>query len=281
MVSLRYLGLLALGGAIAALLGCGAADPALPPTTATGGDHAEPGTEYEDLRHELSAVIPDGWQAIRKRISAVTEPQQILAAASYRLDLGDAPRAGCLPRAALRQMPLDGALLQVIEYTPRRTVSELPPRPESLRYSDGAFGPFECAGPSHQFSFNDRGRSIQAQVWFSRDRVDPATRSEALQLIDSLELGRLSRADLQACEEPRGEVTGYNWRASVAGVSCERVGRFIQEHVFSPEVSRAIGSEAEFAADDFDCSSRRLTSETGWRVSCVSDQAQFVFDWTP
>lgn len=106
-------------------------------------------------------MIPDEWQVIRERISAVIDPEQILAAASYPLDPSDAPRAGCVPRAALRQMPPDGALLEVIEYTSRRTVSELPPRPHPLRYSDGAFDSFECAGPSNRFSFNDRGRGTK------------------------------------------------------------------------------------------------------------------------
>jgi hypothetical protein len=133
--------------------------------------------------------LPTGWHAVRRPITAVLYPVQVLAAATYPISLRHRPRS-CWPNAALRQMPADGVLLQVIEYTPRDSVGKpvrvphLPHRPNRFSYSDADYEPFECAGLSYKFDFEQGGRAFQAQVWFDRKTVKPRLRAGALQILD-------------------------------------------------------------------------------------------------
>lgn len=139
--------------------------------------------------HILRAEIPDGWHVLRRPITSVLSPKQRLAAASHPVALSAARPRSCHPKAALRQLPSNGALVQIIEYRLRflRT-GEFPPRPERLRYADGTFAPFECAGPSFRFVFSDRGRALQAHVWFGEDRGNRRVRREALELLNGVEV---------------------------------------------------------------------------------------------
>jgi len=131
--------------------------------------------------------LPTGWHAVRRPITAVLYPVQVLAAATYPISLPRHPRS-CWPNAALRQMPANGALLQIIEYKPRDSagkpvrVPHLRHRPDRFTYAD--YEPFECAGPSYKFDFEQAGRAFQAQVWFNRKTAEPRFRAGALRILD-------------------------------------------------------------------------------------------------
>jgi hypothetical protein len=175
---------LILGLAVGALLGCGGGVTA---------DRSAGGTQFRNPRIGLSATIPAGWHVIERRISGAIEPRQVLAAASYPVSLSKAPTRGCRPGQVLRQMPRDGALVQVIEYTPSGLgnkyadlLSRTPSRPGRFDFPYGSYVSHECSGPSYQINFKDRGRIFSAQVWMHRARVDPKTRAGALKMLNSL-----------------------------------------------------------------------------------------------
>jgi len=137
-----------------------------------------------------SIPLPVGWREIGRPITGVLYPKQVFAAATYPIVFHHKPRS-CFPKAALRQMPADGVLLQLIEYSPADPtgkpvrVPDLPPRPHRLSYADATYAMFECAGPSYKFDFEQRSRAFQAQVWFNRKTVEPRLRAEALQILNS------------------------------------------------------------------------------------------------
>jgi hypothetical protein len=139
---------------------------------------------------EATAAMPPGWHQLRRPIDGVLYPTQVLAAASFPAAVPRHPR-GCHPGGVLGQMPRDAVLLQVIEYAPydeaghRLRVPHLPPRPARFHFREATFAPFECAGLSHQFTFEQEGRAFQAQVWFDPTTVDPLLRAQALRILDS------------------------------------------------------------------------------------------------
>lgn len=133
--------------------------------------------------------LPGGWHEVPRPITGVLYPRQVFAAATYPLVLHRRPRS-CVPAAALHQMPADGVLLQVIEYSPTDSagnpvrVPALPPRPRRFSYADASYEPFECAGPSYKFVYSQEGHALQAQVWMHRRTVDPHLRAGALLILD-------------------------------------------------------------------------------------------------
>lgn len=137
-----------------------------------------------------SIPLSTGWREIGRPITGVLYPKQVFAAATYPIVFHHKPRS-CFPKAALRQMPADGVLLQLIEYSPTDStgkpvrVPDLPPRPHRFSYADATYAMFECAGPSYKFDFEQRSRAFQAQVWFNRKTVEPRLWAEALQIFDS------------------------------------------------------------------------------------------------
>jgi hypothetical protein len=139
-----------------------------------------------------TTVLPPGWHQLRRPIDGVLYPTQVFAAASFPAAVPRHPR-GCHPGRVLGQMPRDAVLLQIIEYARyddagnRVRVPHLPPRPSQFRFRDATFAPFECAGLSHQFAFEQDGRAFQAQVWFDPAAVDPLLRAEALQILDGFQ----------------------------------------------------------------------------------------------
>jgi hypothetical protein len=137
------------------------------------------------LAHGVTASLPAGWQLVRKPINQVIYPVQVLAAASFPVELGET-RPGC--RRVLEQAPPSGALIQVIEYTRRRGLERFPPRKRPFRLPKAAYAPHECAGPSYSVAFRDHRRALQAFVILDRRRVDPRVRHEAIQLLGSIRL---------------------------------------------------------------------------------------------
>jgi len=150
---------------------------------------SDPGSAFRDHHAHVATTIPPGWRAILRPIDGVTYPPQVLAAASFSVKVPYHP-AGCHPGRVLAQMPADGVLLQVFEYAPRAPdgkpirVPQLPPRPRRFSYDGASYGPFECAGPSYKFTFEESGRAFQAHVWFDRGSVDATSRADALRILD-------------------------------------------------------------------------------------------------
>jgi hypothetical protein len=130
-----------------------------------------------------------GWREITRPITGVIYPKQVLAAATYPISFHHGPQA-CTPRAALRQMPEKGVLLQIIEYPPTDStgravrVPRLPPRPRRFSFADATYARFECAGPSYKFDYRQGDRALQAQVWMHRRSVDPTWKAGALQILN-------------------------------------------------------------------------------------------------
>jgi hypothetical protein len=137
-----------------------------------------------------SVALPVGWREIGRSITGVIYPRQVFAAATYPIVFHHKP-GSCFPKTALRQMPADGALVQIIEYSPTDSTGKhvrvpgLPPRPHRFSYADATYAMFECAGSSYKFDFEQGSRAFQAQVWFNRKTVGPRPRTEALQILDS------------------------------------------------------------------------------------------------
>jgi hypothetical protein len=151
------------------------------PAKATGSGRAR-------RAHEERTPLPPGWHRIDRPLTGVTYPRQVLAAATYPVELRRRQR-GCTPTAALRRMPATGVLVQIVEYAPRVAghsvrVPRLPRRPHRFSYADAAYGPFECAGPSYKFAYRRAGHALQAQVWMRRRTVDPRSRAAALRILD-------------------------------------------------------------------------------------------------
>jgi streptogramin lyase len=173
------LGLVALIIVLLLLSGCAQGGTAAPPAS-----HS-----YSDPDSQIEATIPGSWRALRRPITSVSYPPQVLAAASFPVRVPRRP-PNCSPSRVLDQMPPGGALVQIFEYAPEASgrpvrVPDLPPRLARFRYADADYGPFECAGYSYRFAFEQSGRAFQAHVWLNRKETNRARRSEALAILDS------------------------------------------------------------------------------------------------
>jgi hypothetical protein len=131
------------------------ATPSAAPTVA--------GDWYERPRIGLSVMVPNGWRVVRKPLSPCTNPAQ---------------------RIALRG---HGALVQIVEELGVSHLERYPLRPRgfTLRGEPEYFG---CCPPAEGkgwfMSFRDGSRAFYAYVQLSR----PGTRSEALAILDSLDV---------------------------------------------------------------------------------------------
>jgi hypothetical protein len=132
---------------------------------------------------------PPGWHRIERPLSSIVYPRQVLSAATYPIVFAGPPR-DCHPSAAVNQMPPDGVLVQIIEYASTAPtgktlrVPRLPRRPHRFSYEDAIYAPFECAGRSYQFSYEQAGHALQAQIWMKLNTVDPLRRAEALRILN-------------------------------------------------------------------------------------------------
>lgn len=136
--------------------------------------------------------LPRGWHEVDRRLTGVLIPVQVFAAATYPIVLHHRPGGCGPPRVVLTEIPPGGALLQVIEYPPRADghplrVPRLPRRPARFTWADATWAPFECAGPSYQFTYRQSGHALQAQVWMNPTTVVPGLRAGALKILDNLE----------------------------------------------------------------------------------------------
>jgi hypothetical protein len=142
------------------------------------------------LPHRLAVRLPAGWHLLRKPITEVTYPVQVLAATSYLVRPGR-PGGNCTPRPVLSQKPPDGVLLEVVEWTKRSdqpNLGDFPGRRRPFRLPNRAFSAsYECAGgPSYNVPFRDHRRAFQAFTWLNPKRIDPRVRRQAIDLLSSL-----------------------------------------------------------------------------------------------
>lgn len=150
------------------------------------------------LQRTGGGLLPHGWHEVRRPITGVLYPVQVLAAATYPIAPHGRPRS-CGPWAAVNQMPPGGALVQIVEYAPtdgqgkKVRVPSLPPRPPRFSYADATYAPFECAGLSFKFDYRQEGHALQAQVWMHRHTVGPRTRAAALQILNRFRPGKVEK----------------------------------------------------------------------------------------
>lgn len=225
-------------------MGIGACNNDEQETTGQAHSPTQP-TRSMTLPHGVTASLPAGWDLVRKPINDVIYPVQVLAAASFPVDLGET-RPGC--RRVLEQEPPGGVLVQVLEYTRQRGLERFPPRKRPFRLPNRAYATHECAGPSYSAVFRDHRRALQAFVILDRRRVDPRTRREAVQLLSSIRFAsphadrHLRRAVLEGVRR--------DFRAAIQGpsgfVNCflERFGRQLtQEELRRLAALRALRGE--------------------------------------
>ncbi len=158
---------------------------------AAGGcsDQPEPqpkphATEIHSER--VAAELPAGWSEIDEATSRIITPSQVFAVASESVTIRKPLRACHPPDSILAQLPRDGAYIEVSE----GSAHGIHPRPQRLRLNRRSYDTYECSGPSHSLSFNERGRGLYVHAWFDPDRVSKATRKQAAAFINSLDVGR-------------------------------------------------------------------------------------------
>ncbi len=160
-------------------------------TSADGEDKpgGKAGRAHRDPEAGIGTRMPAGWRPLPRPVSSVLHPPQVLAAASFPVFVPPHPRS-CAPTEVLDQMPADGALLGVFEYTPRDLAGEptpvprFEPAPRRFRYGEAERASFECAGRSYRFEFERGGRAFQAHVWLDPGQVNPRARAAALRVLD-------------------------------------------------------------------------------------------------
>jgi hypothetical protein len=155
--------------------------------TVLAGD--EPGwVEHRDLQDEVSIQTPQDWFLNEDPVPALLEPRVIFAASTARILQG----GECAPDNATRDLPSDGALFWVVEYTNvgtgtgggQRAPYEFPPRSGPVQLGP-VEGPFECIGvQTHLVLFRDNGRYFQVHVMFGPDAPD-SLRADVRHSLDS------------------------------------------------------------------------------------------------
>jgi hypothetical protein len=113
---------------------------------------------------------------------------------------------GCAPTAALRRLPADGAVFQVIDYGGSVTEPYVFP-PRRGRLAVGPLGgPYECWGvKTHLMVFQDGGRYFQVQTVFGA-KAPASLRAEVTQSLNTLHI-----APLPAGEQPAALCQAGQW----------------------------------------------------------------------
>jgi hypothetical protein len=137
---------------------------------------------FEDAQAGLSDRLPGGWRIVEARPTSVVDPRQLLTVATFPLRQSR-PDPNCAPRTARAQMPADGALVQIVEYT-RRLPARLPRRPPRLELPRRPVE-LECTGLGYTVEFAEHGRRLQA-VALVGARAGERRRQEILELLNGL-----------------------------------------------------------------------------------------------
>jgi hypothetical protein len=92
-----------------------------------------------------------------------------------------------------------------------------------------------------------------------------------------------SAVALHRCTEADG--SGYGWSASVSGISCDQVGRFIRRNIFPRSVHVVDihrGQTADFQTGGYACEVAKGAYPRigyGWHVTCGRGDRRFAFFW--
>jgi len=143
---------------------------------------------------------PAAWHISNR--AALAEPVVL-----WVIGTGPVPSGGgCAPTAALRQLPADGALFQVIDYGGSVTDPYVfPPRRGPLALGPIG-GPYECWGiKTHLMVFRDGGRYFQVQTVFGA-KAPASLRAEVTRSLNTLHI-----APLPAGEQPAALCQAGQW----------------------------------------------------------------------
>lgn len=144
-----------------------------------------------DVNDGLSITIPDSW-TFHQDPSGPLEPRTVFAVGTWRFPTG----GECAPLAATAELPADGALLWLIEYTridPGDGLglfppNDFPPRPDHFELDESTLANYECTvAPSYLIRFGEAGRFLQVHVAFGPEAPD-SLRQQVLAALDSLEV---------------------------------------------------------------------------------------------
>ena len=114
-----------------------------------------------DLADRVAMDVPDTWGFHTDPVPSLDEPRVLFAAGTE----SPIPQGGeCAPDNALKQLPSDGALIWLLEYSNPQNPSDFPDRPSTLSLGD-LQGPFECIGVrTYLLRFSNDGRYFQFHV---------------------------------------------------------------------------------------------------------------------
>jgi hypothetical protein len=141
----------------------------------------------------LVFFYPALWSATRTQLDATGVPPQLVAVASYPLDLR--PSKDPCPQRALAQRPADGVLVQIREETSYRIAQRFPPRPKQFQLPP--LHPVECYGPhSTTIRFRVAKRGFYALISFG-PHASATTRRTTLRLLDGLHISPASRSGVR------------------------------------------------------------------------------------
>ncbi len=140
----------------------------------------------------ITLRYPPSWYATTTPLTHVTDPEQIVAIASYPLPKSNRGDDGCQPKEALDHLPATGAFIFGWEdpadsgFGPPRA-SDFPVRPAHFKLIH--YAQYECSGPGYMLAFRDNGRFFHLHVALGR-RATEATRHQVLSILDSFQAKR-------------------------------------------------------------------------------------------
>jgi hypothetical protein len=160
---------------------------------------------YESAEWGYAVTIPPGWQRAENPLATMTDPVEVLVAATYRPSPGS---QGCGP-VALAGFDSDEALVTILErgLAPASYWSDFPPRPAQFEFEGEMSSEFtNCLRErhgiplkDHWFRFTDAGRHFHVLVAIGAD-APPEAEREAYGLLDSLRFDPNVKPDWRSSE---------------------------------------------------------------------------------
>jgi hypothetical protein len=137
-----------------------------------------------DIDDGLSIRIPEPW-TFHQDPSGPDDPRTIFAVGSWTFTTG----GDCAPVAAQEELPADGVLFWLIEYTNVADPSEFPVRPEHFELDESTYAQYECSlVPSYLIRFQDQDRYFQVHVALGPEASESLA-PEVLRALESIEVG--------------------------------------------------------------------------------------------
>jgi len=186
-----------------ALVGCGGGPTdSRASSLATADAPSQPAT-HESSRWGYSVEIPAGWHRAERSLSNLTDPVEILVAATYE------PRVGGQDCGPLEFGGFDArqVLVTVLErgLDPGSEWTDFPPRPAHFEFESGMTSEFaDCVRDrqdiplrDHWFRFTDAGRHFHVLVVIGADAPHEAA-DAAYRMLDSLRFDPAVKPDWRA-----------------------------------------------------------------------------------